>query len=114
MKRDTLYLLNPHCHVAEGFARYCPDCALVEGYLAFYPNVRAQLQVLYVAPARPRAEIIALLGEVNQGSPVLVLHPDRVTAESGAVQHNGSLRFINDPKAICRYLAQTFSGGLPL
>lgn len=114
MTRDTLYLLDPHVRVEEGFARYCPDCALIEGYLAMYPQVRTQLQVLYVNPQRPRAEIVSLLGEDNQGAPVLLLHPQRERREREAVQNFHSQRFINDPPAICRYFALELGGGLPL
>lgn len=114
MNRDTLYLLDPYAKVEDGFARYCPDCAMVEGYLAFYPVVRARLQVLHVAPQRPRPEIVALLGEENQGSPVLVLHPLSQPQDASSVQTYGDKRFINDPKAICRYFALELGGGLPL
>jgi hypothetical protein len=114
MHRDTLFMLSPYAKVEDGHPRYCPDCALVEGYLAFYPAVRTQLTVQHVGPVRPRAEIVALLGEENQGSPVLVLHPSSQPRELDAVQTANGQRFINDPKAICRYFALNLGGGLPL
>ena len=114
MQRDTLYLLSPYARVEEGHARYCPDCALVEGYLAFYPAVRTQLTVQHVGPTRPRQEILALLGEENQGAPVLVLHLASQPRELDAVQTYNDQRFINDPTAICRYFALNLGGGLPL
>jgi hypothetical protein len=114
VNRDTLFLLDPYARVEDGFFRYCPDCAFIEGYLALYPIVRTRLAVVHVTPTRPRAQIVALLGEANQGAPVLVLHPENQPKETGDVQTHNGLRFINDPKAICRYLALELGGGLPL
>ena len=114
MNRDTLFLLDPYACVEDGFFRYCPDCAFIEGYLALFPVVRTKLAVVHVTPSRPRAEIIALLGEANQGAPVLVLHAESQPREIGEVQTHNGHRFINDPKAICRYLALELGGGLPL
>jgi len=33
MAKDTLYLLQPHFE-KDGAERFCPDCAMMEGYLA--------------------------------------------------------------------------------
>jgi hypothetical protein len=114
MNSDTLFLLDAQNYIKNGLVRFCPACAMVEGYLSYYPNVMNAIDVVRVSPVRPRADIVELLGEDNQGSPVLVLStkaqlPDGVTAQ----QVNGYL-FINDERDILVYLGLTYQGGLPL
>jgi hypothetical protein len=73
--RDTLYLLEPQFDdpALPGRAFYCKDCIIVEGLLAAFPASAARLDVIRVAYPRPRADIVALLGEENQNLPSLVL-----------------------------------------
>ena len=73
--RDTLYLLEPQFDdpALPGRAFYCKDCITVEGLLAAFPASAARLDVIRVAYPRPRADIVALLGEENQNLPSLVL-----------------------------------------
>ena len=73
--RDTLYLLDPEFadEALPGRAFYCKDCMTVEGLLAAFPASAARLDVVRVAWPRPRAQIVALLGEENQNLPSLVL-----------------------------------------
>jgi hypothetical protein len=115
MKKDTLFLLDAHTVVDAGKPRYCPDTALVAGYLSFYPAIASQVEVRTVSPVRPRAAIVDLLGAENQGAPVLVLASgSKLPAPVTALEANGR-RFINDPKQILAYLGATVAGaGLPL
>ena len=115
MNRDILFMLDPQTVVSEGSPRYCPDCALVAGYLGFYPSVARALDIRFVAPPRPRPEIIALLGEANQGAPVLVLKPASPTVPGVNYKEANGQRFIDDPKDILAYFGARFpGGGLPL
>ncbi|MEI7612408.1 MAG: DUF3088 family protein [Betaproteobacteria bacterium] len=115
MSRDTLFMLDPDCFISEGKSRYCPDCALIAGYLSFYPAVIQELTLRVVAPPRPRQEIVALLGEENQSAPVLVLDRDAQVPSGIAFGEINGQRFINDPKAILAYLGQKHTaGGMPL
>ena len=59
----------------------------------------------YIGAPRPRAAIVALIGEDNQSAPVLVLGHGRVVSDAGVQTrtHNG-VRFIDAPDQIRRYL----------
>ena len=52
---------------------HCTDCARIEGLLSYFPTLRTKLDVTYVDFPRPRAPIVALLGEAYQNCPVLVV-----------------------------------------
>lgn len=58
---------------ADGKKYFCPECSPIEGLLSYYPRLRNELEVHYVDFNRPRKGLIDLLGEKNQGCPVLVL-----------------------------------------
>jgi glutathione S-transferase len=75
--------------LAEGKRYFCTDCALIEGLLSYYPRLLDELEVHYVNFARPRTELVDLIGEPNQSCPVLVLE-------------NGN--FISDTNEIIRHL----------
>lgn len=100
MQRDILFLLKP------GFSDpdlpeqdfYCWHCALVEGVLASFPEIRPDLEVRRIAFPRPRAEIAALIGEANQSLPVLVLADD--APDDLPAANFGGRRFVNEPMAI--------------
>jgi hypothetical protein len=113
--KDRLYLLKPDFE--EGGARFfCPECAMVEGMLSFYPQLRDRVDVRYVAYARPRPDIVAELGPDHQSSPCLVV------ADRGQAAHlaphvplreaNGHA-FLDDAHLICNYLAQANGTGRP-
>lgn len=71
--RDKLFLLGPDFEDGDGLRYYCPECAQIEGVLSFYPQLRKELEVEYVNFARPRKAIAELIGELNQGAPVLIV-----------------------------------------
>ena len=52
---------------------YCPDSAAIEGFLKFEPEIEKQIEVRRIEFPKPRKEVIELVGEANQGCPVLVL-----------------------------------------
>ena len=115
MNRDILFMLYPESVKTEEKWRYCPDCALIAGYLSFYPAVERALDIRFVAPPRPRATIIALLGEDHQGAPVLVLDTDSPSIPGITYKEANGWRFIDEPKDILAYLgARHSAGGLPL
>ena len=102
MEKDLLFLLAPGFE-DEGRPWFCTACAAMEGFLGYFPQVREALDVVYYPFPRPRQAIIDLVGEANQGMPVLLLgapsdHPDVKRAPGGAY-------FISDERPICRYLA---------
>ncbi len=111
--RDILFLLKPGFE-ENGERWFCPYCAQLAGFLEYFPAARATLDVREVDFARPRREIVELIGEEWQSCPVLVLAADsRVPEElEGDVVTSRGRRAISATKAILRYLA--VSRGLPL
>lgn len=77
---------------------FCPDCALIEGLLSFYPRLRDEIEVQYLDFPRPRKIVIDLIGEANQSLPVLIL--DDKT-------------FLNETDDIVRYLVENHHIGKP-
>lgn len=105
--RDQLFLLTPlfpHASLGAGLF-HCPSCAQLEGLLSYFPFLRSRIEVSYVDFARPRPEIVALLGSENQSCPVLVL--GGAVPAGMAVQHHAPTgrNFIAGAAAISVYLA---------
>jgi hypothetical protein len=110
--KDTLFLLKPGFTDGDGAPYYCPHCTIFEGLLHLYPEMAAQIEVQRVAFAKPRAEIVALLGAEHQSCPVLVLgEASRNSAPNPAIQTAGRYRFIDEPEDIGNYLSATY--GIP-
>jgi hypothetical protein len=108
---DRLYLVNPDWHDDQGEPWFCPAGAVIEGVLSFYPALRDQLQITYVDYPRPRATVVAEVGESNQSCPLLVLDgafdwPDAEVSEATG-RH-----FLQD-EAILPYLAARYGIGRP-
>ena len=108
MDKDILFLLPPAFQVegevegAGGEAWFCPDCAPIEGLLASFPMLKGALDIRYVARfARPRAEMVALVGEAHQGCPTLLT---RTKPQSVAAAESSGWFVIADPGPIARYL----------
>ncbi|MHB1262220.1 MAG: DUF3088 family protein [Thermoplasmatota archaeon] len=115
MQKDRLYLLKPD-FVADGHKVFCAECAMVEGMLSFYPQLRANLDVKYIAFTKPRPEIVAELGPDHQSSPCLVVaDPARAgkLAPHVKLQTSNGKSFVNDPHEVCHYLASTLGTGKP-
>ena len=107
--KDRLFMLRPGFFDGDEGPFYCGDSVAVEGLLSFFPGLRDAVDVEYVEAARPRAALVALIGEANQSVPVIVLAPDSALRdESVGVTQIGDVRFINDPGEIRRYLSSQF------
>jgi hypothetical protein len=80
--KAILFLLKPDFLDAKypGERFFCPHCARIEGVLASFPELAARIDVRRVDFPRPRAAVIELAGEVNQGLPLLVLSKDQALA----------------------------------
>lgn len=106
MARDLLVLLEygftDPAHPGERFI--CPDGAPIEGLLAGEPERAARLDIRRLPFARPRAEVVALLGEQHQGLPVLILGDEHPLPEE--VQSANGRHFVTDPRRILALLAQ--------
>lgn len=113
MNHDQLYLLKPDFH-DQGKSYYCPSCAEAAGLLEFYPALKPGIEIHYADFARPRPELVLLLGEANQGCPVLVLAtaPQNLPTHI-KVQHANGHAFVADPREIGEYLAHIHGIGIP-
>lgn len=105
---DKLFLLRPGFPdpAAGDGCFYCPFCAAIVGMLAYFPQLRAEVEIHDVDFPRPRPAVAALLGPDHPGCPLLVLDSDSVPPPGIVVQQaaNG-LRYIADSIQIGRYLA---------
>ncbi|MFH1215477.1 MAG: DUF3088 domain-containing protein [Pseudomonadota bacterium] len=110
--KHILFTLNPWFENGKG-PYYCPDCAVVEGFLHYSPEIRAEIEIISVDFPRPREEIVKLLGQENQSCPVLVLADETGLPEGGKQSLSTGRKFINNGLAICNFLADTFNGVMP-
>ncbi len=103
MKTPILFLLNPDTNPARPEGWFCPDCAIVEGMLAYYPPLSAALDIRRVDFPRPRASIVELVGEDAQDCPCLLLDP--TVSVEGAPVVNGWRVVTENTKLILDTLA---------
>jgi len=80
----------------EGVSFYCPDCATVEGFLKYAPEIETQIDVRRVDFPKPRKEIAALLGEANQGCPVLVFDESSEIPPEGKKSEETGRAYLSD------------------
>lgn len=112
LSRDTLFIIKaPFEDQALDGTWFCTSCATMEGALLANPQWANRIDVKRSAYPRPRTEIINLIGEENQGMPVLVL-ADSSKPPEGAKEYLGRY-FLDEPKPITRYLAATYGGAGP-
>ena len=109
MAKHILFLLKSGFNDGDKGPFFCPECAEVEGFLKYAPNVESQLDVRRIDFPRPRKPIIELLGEANQGCPVLVIEGGSdLPAEAKKSEETGKA-FIAGGMQICEFLGRTFS-----
>ncbi len=114
MAKDTLYLL-PMGFDKDGQQRFCPDCAMMEGYLAAYPQLREALDIVRVDYPRPRAALVERLGEDHQNAPTLILAGAAANAGPHCeIQFANGFGFLSDARPITRYLAAKHGLAAPL
>lgn len=84
------------------------------GLFDLYPELKQHVEIHWVDFARPRPELVELIGTENQSCPVLVLAAPPVNLPSGLIIHSAHGRaFIEGPRDIAIYLAHTRGTGLP-
>ena len=113
MEKPILLMLNLWFEDGNVDPFYCPDCGVIEGFLAYNPDIRKQLEIIYVDYKRPRPTIIEYLGEENQGSPALVLDDFNQLPEGAKKSFSTGKTFIDDPVLIFDYLVKRFKGVRP-
>jgi hypothetical protein len=108
---ERLFLVNPHWTDAEGGPWFCPAGSVIEGVLAFYPQLKQQLDITRVDYPRPRPAVIEQAGEDHQSCPILILDGEFDWPEAQTSAATGR-RFLQD-QAIIPYLAARYGIGLP-
>ena len=104
MAKDKLYLITP------GFTDpnrdegpfVCPFCNQIEGLLASFPGLAGRIDIERVPFVRPRAPVIAIVGEANQGLPLLVFG-DNAPADA---KRFGDVAYVQDTNDILNLMAQ--------
>lgn len=112
MSRDLLILIAPgfpDTKLSPDRLYYCPQCNVVEGLLATFPELNDHIDVMRVPFARPRPAVIERIGKENQGLPVLIF-ADPATAPADALRF-GEIRFVSDIDRLCELLAERY--GIP-
>lgn len=102
--RDTLFLVEPGFHTNEGGPFYCNDCVPIEGFLSLFPQVRDAIDVQHVKVERPRAPVVAWLGEDHQSLPALVL----AEGAEGIFKTVDGVAYLDDQAEIRTYLSQSY------
>ena len=117
LKKTKLFLLKANFSDPnlgdENLRYFCPDCAIIEGILSYYPNLKNELDIQYVDFQRPRNELVALLGVNNQSCPSLIINFEKATDKTlRQFQQYSDYLFSNDPKIIANYFAEKFGIGI--
>lgn len=110
--RDTLYLLAPGFE-DNGRREFCPECAEINGVLAYFPAIKESLRVIYVPITRPRAIMVEALGEDVQNAPTLSLHPNSPIFDAAPTQVSDGKHTLPNAKAIATYWALRFGTPFP-
>ena len=110
--KDTLFVYRPG-FTEGGTSYFCPHSAQVVGFLAYYPHVRDTVELVELDWPRPRAPLVALLGEDHQAAPMLVLGDAPVRVPGVDVREANGHPYVEDTLQILRYLAATRSVPAP-
>jgi hypothetical protein len=108
--RDKLFVYRPE-FVDQGVTYFCPYSAQIIGFLTYYPEVCATVDLVELDFARPRRPLVELLGEEHQSAPMLVLAGEPVRVPDVKIGEANSYQFVEKTIEILRYLAAT--RGLP-
>lgn len=117
LDKPRLFLLKPNFVDTKidhnGFAYYCPDCAMIEGVLAYYPQLKNDIEIIYVNFERPRQLIIDIIGEENQGCPLLIISDksENNHFDTSYFKSSGRFKFVSSVNFIAKYLSDKFGIG---
>lgn len=108
MDRDVLFVLRPSFD-DRGARWFCPYSAQVIGFLAYYPEVRASVDLREIDFAKPRRPMVELVGEEHQAAPLLVLAEGAEPADvpDVTIDRARGRSFVEKTIEILRYLAAT-------
>ena len=113
MTKHILFMLKPGFYDGDQGPYYCPYAAAVEGMLQYVPEYEDKLEIHRIGFPRPRPGVLTLLGEENQGTPVLVLAEGANIPEYAKVSESTGRAFIDETSEIGIYLGQEFGKMVP-
>lgn len=89
LQKPLLFLLSPNFADASYPEQrfFCRHSALIEGVIASFPALEGSLDIRRIDFKRPRAEVVALVGEANQALPVLILPLGATSGKAGGRQY---------------------------
>jgi hypothetical protein len=102
---DKLFVLRPGFD-DRGVRYFCPYSAQVIGFLAYYPEVRATIELVELEFPKPRHPLSDLLGEDHQAAPMLVLE-NRTDVPNVTIREANGHAYVEKTIEILRYLATT-------
>ena len=114
-----LFLLTPNFpdkKLSESDLYFCPDCAMIEGVLKYYPKIKEKIEIIYVEFETPRQEIINLVGKNYQGCPILIIHKNEMEEEDlkmNDFKTSGDYFFLYRNTTIAQYFAKKYQVGFP-
>ncbi|MFV0593250.1 MAG: DUF3088 family protein [Draconibacterium sp.] len=94
---------------------YCPQSAHILGVLNYYPQLKDELEVIYIDFERPRKGLVELVGEENQGCPNLVIPKSEVKPgdDLSYFSTHGDHYFVDSEALINRYFTEKYKIGVP-
>lgn len=116
MMKTKLFLLKPDFTDSksdnEGKVYYCPQCAMIEGVIKYYPRITKMIEIHYVDFEKPRQAIVELIGEENQSCPVLIIENVKDNENHTSYFNKyGTNLFVNSPELITRYFTEKIGTG---
>ena len=110
--RDQLYVLRPGFD-DQGKQYFCPFSAQVMGYLSYFPEIRATLEIIELDFPKPRHPLSDVLDEQHQAAPMLVLTGEAGTVPGVEIGEVNGRKFVEKTTQIMRYLAGTRDTPMP-
>lgn len=104
MPQDTLFIL-PMNFVADGQCQFCPECSELWGLIAWFPELKASLEIVHVGIDHPRPAITALLGEGRHNAPTLVLHAASARVSGLGYANANGHAYLASARLIARHFA---------
>lgn len=108
MGKHILFVLKPGFYDGDEGPFHCSHSAAIEGILKYLPEIEEKVDVRRIDFQRPRKEVIELVGEENQGSPVLVLAEAAEVPPEAQVYSDTGRAFMHGTTEIGNFLSRTF------
>ena len=112
MAQDILFILSPSFD-GDGREEYCPECAEMFGLLCCFPDLKDHLDIRYLEIAKPREQLVSLLGADHQNCPTLVLSGGYQLSDGAPVKSANGVQFFDNARDIGHYLAERYGRPYP-